>query len=220
MSSDRGLLVVVSGPSGVGKTTLTTALVSSLPGVKYSVSYTTRPRRADEVEGRDYFFIGDEEFDRMCRDGEFIEWAEVYGFRYGRSRRQMEQELASGTDLILSIDVQGARTLRRLLPEAVMIFLLPPSRAALRERLGARRTDPPGEIERRLEIAAQEVHQYPEFDYLIVNDHLDEARRLLEAIILAERHRRTRMEPRARSILLTFTSADEPTDAGGHHDAW
>ncbi|HXF05863.1 MAG TPA: guanylate kinase, partial [Blastocatellia bacterium] len=118
MSNERGLLFVVSGPSGAGKTTLVAAVVESTPRLKYSVSYTTRPRRENEVEGRDYFFVSEEEFDGMRRAGEFIEWAEVYGFRYGRSRRQMEQELTSGHDLILSIDVQGAATLKRLMPEA------------------------------------------------------------------------------------------------------
>lgn len=203
MSSERGLLFVVSGPSGAGKTTLVAAVVESVPGLTYSVSYTTRPRRELEVEGRDYFFVSEEEFDRMRRAGEFIEWAEVYGFRYGRSRRRMEEELSSGHDLILTIDVQGAATLRRLVPEAVMIFVLPPSRAILDERLRTRHSDRPS-LERRLEIARQEVHEYRRFDYLIVNDKLDEARRVLESIIWAERHRRARMEHIARSILATF----------------
>lgn len=203
MSSERGLLFVVSGPSGAGKTTLVAAVVESVPGLTYSVSYTTRPRRELEVEGRDYFFVSEEEFDRMRRAGEFIEWAEVYGFRYGRSRRRMEEELSSGHDLILTIDVQGAATLRRLVPEAVMIFVLPPSRAILDERLRIRHSDRPS-LERRLEIARQEVHEYRRFDYLIVNDKLDEARRVLESIIWAERHRRARMEHIARSILATF----------------
>lgn len=204
MSNERGLLFVVSGPSGAGKTTLVAAVVESTPRLKYSVSYTTRPRRENEVEGRDYFFVSEEEFDGMRRAGEFIEWAEVYGFRYGRSRRQMEQELTSGHDLILSIDVQGAATLKRLMPEAVMIFLLPPSRAILEERLRTRHTDRPSSLERRLKIAHQEINEYRHFDYLIVNDKLDEARRALESIIWAERHRRARMEHIARSILATF----------------
>lgn len=216
MSSERGLLFVVSGPSGAGKTTLVAAVVGSIPGLKYSISYTTRPRRENEVDGRDYFFVSEEEFDRMRRAGEFIEWAEVYGFRYGRSRRRMEEELSSGTDLILSIDVQGAATLRRLLPDAVTIFLLPPSQAVLDERLRARHTDMPSSLQRRREIAHQEVLQYRHFDYLIVNDKLEHAERVLESIVWAERHRRARMEHIARSILATFAGIGEakPTEGG------
>ncbi len=205
MSNRPGILFIVSGPSGAGKSTLVTRVLARVPDLVYSVSYTTRPQRPTEIEGRDYYFITRREFERMREAGELIEWAEVYGHLYGRSRRQLQRERESGRDVILSIDVQGAATLRQTAGEPlVSIFILPPSWDVLGERLRARATELHQSLEHRLAIARQEVWHYREFDYVIVNDRLEEALARLEAIILAERHRRSRMEGIVREILRTF----------------
>jgi guanylate kinase len=208
MSNKRGLLFIVSGPSGAGKSTLVNRVIARVPGLVYSVSYTTRPQRPTEVEGRDYYFVSRREFERMREAGELIEWAEVYGYLYGRSRVAIERDLAAGRDVILSIDVQGAAVFRKLSLPVVSIFILPPSFEVLAERLRARKTDARPSVEQRLAIAREEVSHYRHFDYVIVNDRLDEALALLEAIILAERHRRERMEEDLQPILRTFEVSD------------
>jgi guanylate kinase len=208
MSNKRGLLFLVSGPSGVGKSTLVNRVIARVPGLVYVVSYTTRPQRPTEVEGRDYHFVSRREFERLREAGELIEWAEVYGHLYGRSRAAIERELDAGRDVILSIDVQGAANFRTLGMPLISIFLLPPSWAVLAERLRARKTDAHRSLERRLSIARDEVEHYRDFDYVIINDRLDEALARLEAIILAERHRRERMEEEVRAVLHTFEIAE------------
>jgi guanylate kinase len=212
MSSKRGLLFIVSGPSGAGKSTLVNRVLARVPGLVYSISYTTRPQRPTEVEGRDYHFISRREFERLRETGELIEWAEVYGHLYGRSQAALRRELEAGRDVIVSIDVQGAATLRRLPLDSVSIFILPPSFEVLAERLRARERDLSGNVERRLAIACEEVRQYRDFDYVIINDRLDDALALLEAIILAERHRRSRREEDIREILRTFPPSTESRD--------
>ncbi len=212
MSNKRGLLFIVSGPSGVGKSTLVNRVIARVPNLVYSVSYTTRPQRPTEIEGRDYHFVSRREFERMREAGELIEWAEVYGHLYGRSHAALERELAAGRDVILSIDVQGAAAFRRLPLRSVSIFVLPPSFEVLVERLRARATEHRLSLEQRLAIARQEVQHYRDFDYVIINDRLEEALALLEAIILAERQRRHRMEEEVHAILRTFASGAQARD--------
>ena len=204
MLSDRGILFIVSGPSGAGKSTLVNRVIAEVPGLKYAVSYTTRPRRETEVEGRDYYFVTEGEFEGMRAQGELIEWAEVYGYLYGRSRRAIEADLQAGVDAMLSIDVQGAASLKRAMSDSLTIFVLPPSFEVLAERLCARGTDLSGTVEQRLEIAKQEVLRYNEFDYIIVNGDLEEAQETLRAVVIAERQKRGRMEREVGEIIGTF----------------
>lgn len=187
MSRPRGDLFVVSAPSGAGKTTLCRRLLSMMPGITFSVSYTTRPPRPGEVNDRDYTFIGEDEFRRMAEAGEFAEWAEVHGNLYGTSRRRLEETLAGGTDILLDIDVQGARQMREQFPGGVYIFVLPPSMEVLQERLGGRQTDRPEVIKKRLATAAGEIRDYTHYNYVIVNNTFEKALRELEAIVTSRR---------------------------------
>jgi guanylate kinase len=200
----RGLLFVVSSPSGGGKGTLIHRVLNSVPGVSYSVSYTTRAPRNREIDGVDYFFVSTEQFEGLVAAGEFLEWARVHSNFYGTSRRQVSEELAAGSDIILEVDVQGAATIRKLLNDAVSIFILPPSFKVLRERLIARGTDSSMELELRLRNAPLELAQYVAFDYVIINDHLDRAAGQLAAIIIAERARRERQEQEIDRVAATF----------------
>src|SRR5438445_4038291 len=174
-SAGRGMLVVVSSPSGGGKGTLIDRVLKTVPGVSYSVSYTTRSPRAGEQDGREYFFVSTAEFENMSGRGEFLEWANVYGHLYGTSHRQVEHERAAGRDIILEIDVQGAASIRHLVEDAVSIFILPPSFELLRQRLTARGTDSPADLEKRLHGAPAEVEQYKDFRYVILNDDINRA---------------------------------------------
>src|SRR5437870_12657090 len=153
----RGMLIVVSSPSGGGKGTLIDRVLKTVPGVSYSVSYTTRAPRGAEQDGREYFFVTTAVFEDMIRRGEFLEWADVYGYLYGTSRAQVERERAAQHDIILEIDVQGAESIRHLVDDAVTVFILPPSFDLLRKRLVARGTDSPADLERRLRGAPREV---------------------------------------------------------------
>ncbi|MBO8142248.1 MAG: guanylate kinase [Firmicutes bacterium] len=190
----RGFLVVLSGPSGVGKNTLLNAVLPTVEGLKYSVSATTRPPRPGEVHGRDYFFVSDEEFDAMLERGELLEWAEFVGRRYGTPRRYVDQCLAQGLTVILDIDIQGAAQVRAAMPEAVLVFLLPPSLEELRRRIYGRGKDPEAAIVKRLSAAKHELAAVTDYDYVIVNDDLAKARDELRAIILAERCRVSRSD--------------------------
>src|SRR5437588_3921032 len=156
----RGMLIVVSSPSGGGKGTLIDRVLQTVPGVSYSVSYTTRAPRAGEQDGREYFFVSRNAFEEMIGRGDFLEWANVYGHLYGTNRTQVERERDAGRDIILEIDVQGAESIRGLAPDAVTVFILPPSFELLKNRLVARGTDSPGDLERRLRGAPAEVEQY------------------------------------------------------------
>lgn len=179
----RGRLFVIAAPSGAGKTSLVRALMQREPGLSFSISYTTRPQRPNEVHGRDYFFVSRDEFDRMVQARQFLEHATVFGNSYGTARAQVEQSLASGQDLILEIDWQGAQQIRAALPECCSIFILPPSRAELERRLRGRGTDTEEVIIRRLGEAADDMAHWREFDYVVVNDVFDRALDELSEIV-------------------------------------
>jgi len=191
------MLVVITSPSGGGKTTLVRALLESDPDLAYSISTTTRPPREGEVEGKDYNFISRNEFRRLIKRGVFLEWAEVYGNLYGTRRDRIEQLLSSGRDVVADLDVQGAMSVRRQMPDAVLIFLLPPSMEALEERLRCRGKDPERVIARRLSAAREEIRAVAWFDYVVVNDELEKALGEIRSIIAAERCKTTRrvLEP-------------------------
>lgn len=177
---------IVSAPSGAGKTTLCRMLTKDLPDMRDSISYTTRAQRGGEEDGVDYHFIDWAEFARMVEAGEFIEHADVFGKRYGTSGTDVERLLNKGLNVLLEIDVQGATKIRKSLTGGVYIFILPPSIEALRERLETRGKDSAEEIERRLKISAAEITHAPEYDYIIINDDLERAFRVLRAIVEAE----------------------------------
>jgi len=205
---------IVSAPSGSGKSTLVRRLLDSDQSIRFSVSYTTRAPRGDEVDGHDYFFISREEFELRLKSGEFMEWAEVFGNYYGTHRNNYDQAVAEGRDLLLDIDVKGARQLKQRLPGAISVFILPPSRQILEERLRSRseseeklRASPEDAecvIQRRLREAAEEIRNYDQYDYVLVNQDVEESAAALRAIVVAERKRRTRMEEKVRPILKTF----------------
>jgi len=202
----RGMLIVVSSPSGGGKGTLIDRVLQTVPGVSYSVSYTTRAPRGAEQDGREYFFVSTVTFEGLSRQGEYLEWADVYGHLYGTSKAQVERERAAGKDIILEIDVQGAASIRELIDDAVSIFILPPSFELLRNRLAARGTDSPMDLERRLRGAPLEVEQYRYFQYVILNDDINRASAQLASVIYAERARRERQEIRLKETLADFAS--------------
>jgi guanylate kinase len=207
-ASGRGMLIVVSSPSGGGKGTLIDRVRQIVPGVSYSVSYTTRAPRATEQDGREYFFVSTAVFEEMIARGEFLEWANVYGYLYGTSQGQVERELTAGHDIILEIDVQGAASIRERIDDAVSIFILPPSFELLRERLLARGTDSPAELEKRLRGAPAEVKQHENFQYVILNDDINRASQQLAAVIYAERARRERQEVRLKETLADFRAVE------------
>jgi len=190
-----GTVFIISAPSGSGKTTLTNRLLSLVPGLQFSISYTTREPRGSEENAREYFFVSRDEFLKMLADGEFLEHADVFGNYYGTARRFLEQATRQGKDLLLDIDVQGAQQVKQKMPEAVSIFILPPSRAELEMRLRGRsqaeNVTSQEVIRRRLEEAAREIEKYPNYDYILVNDRLEESIDLLQAIVLAERSKRS-----------------------------
>jgi guanylate kinase len=203
-SESRGLLFIVSAPSGTGKTTVVRRLVETTPDIRMSRSYTSRAPRPGERDGVDYHFVTSERFAAMRDAGEFLEWAEVFGALYGTSARDAEQSLAAGQDLVLVIDVQGARKVRQRGVPSIGVFLLPPSLEALEDRLRRRSQDPEIQIRRRLEVARQEVAAYPDYDYLVINEGLDACVDRLRAIVLAERARLRSMGPKAEAILAEF----------------
>jgi guanylate kinase len=179
----RGKLFVISAPSGAGKTSLVKALLTSEPQLRLSISHTTRTRRPTEIDGREYHFVSKPQFAQLASHGEFLEHAQVFDNNYGTVRAFVERELARGHDVLLEIDWQGARQVRRAMPDCVSIFILPPARAALAERLARRATDTPEVIGRRLKDAAGDMSHYGEFDYLVVNDNFDKAVGELKRIV-------------------------------------
>lgn len=195
---------IISAPSGSGKSTLVRHLLETVPNLTFSVSYTTRARRGREESGQDYFFITREEFTARIHENEFLEHADVFGNLYGTHQSSLEQAISARKDLVLDIDVQGARKLKVALPEAVTIFVLPPSREILEQRLRARSVDTDEVIERRLRAAAEEVRNYNQYDYVLINNVLDESVMRLQSIVRAERIRRNRMEEQVRPILESF----------------
>ena len=183
----KGSLFIVSAPSGAGKTTLCRKLVSSLPNLQFSVSYTTRQPRREEVNDRDYTFISTQDFRLMADKGEFIEWAEVHGALYGTSRKRLEELLDSGNDVILDIDTQGAMQIKERYKEGIYIFILPPSLETLKERLKNRMTDSKEEIGKRLGRAIAEIKTFDKYDYVIINDILEDALMEFEAVVISQR---------------------------------
>lgn len=179
----NGRLFVIAAPSGAGKTTLVNRLVERNPDLKFSISYTTRQKRTTEEHGRDYFFVTKNRFDKLKRDGELLESATVFDNCYGTSRSQVERFLADGQNVVLEIDWQGARQVRETMPSCVTIFILPPSRPELENRLRGRRTDSDTVIARRLADAVGDMSHWHEFDYVIINDDLDTAVLELEAVL-------------------------------------
>ncbi|HJW82491.1 MAG TPA: guanylate kinase [Acidiferrobacterales bacterium] len=184
--TSNGKLFIFSAASGTGKTSLAKALVESTPDIAFSVSHTTRAPRPGEQHGVHYYYVTREEFDRMVAAGEFVEHATVFGNSYGTSKRAIEDQIQSGKSVILDIDWQGARAIKKWRPEAVSIFILPPSRAALRERLTNRKQDSQEIIDRRMREAVAEMSHYSEFDLLVVNDDFDAALADLKAILRGE----------------------------------
>ncbi len=207
---EPGLLLVVSAPSGAGKTSLVNALVSDDHNITVSVSHTTRARRGNEREGENYFFIDREQFAAMVAAGAFLEHATVFGNAYGTSRHTVERELAVGHDVLLEIDWQGAQQIRRSFPTAVSLFILPPSHQALSERLQRRGQDNEETIRKRTAEAVAEMSHHNEYDYLLVNDRFDDAVADLKAIIRAERLRATRQIRRRPQLLDDLLSHGKP----------
>jgi guanylate kinase len=183
----KGILYIISAPSGAGKTTLVQALLTRLDEVVVSVSHTTRKMRAGEAEGVDYHFVSQDEFASMVKQGEFLEHAEVFGNHYGTSRQHIQEQLNLGKDVILEIDWQGARQIRELMAGCRSIYVLPPSISALRQRLNSRAQDDATVIERRMQEAVREMSHYNEFDYIVINDDFESAREQLAAIFISNR---------------------------------
>jgi guanylate kinase len=207
-----GLVFIISAPSGSGKTTLTNELLKAVENLEFSISYTTRCPRGSEIDGREYFFIRRDDFERMIAADEFLEHANVFGHYYGTARRYLADAAQRGKDLLLDIDVQGAAQVKARMPEAVSIFILPPSRQELEQRL-RRRSEAEKNIaeeviERRLQEAVREIENYPKYDYILVNDQLWKSVDELKAIVLAERqkHSGAKPSPEAQQTLATAES--------------
>ena len=188
----RGLLFVLSSPSGAGKTTIARMLLDQDSGISLSVSATTRPMREGEVDGRDYHFVTDAEFDRMVESGQFLEWAHVFGRRYGTLENEVRKSIDAGCDVLLDIDWQGTQQLKQVDPDIVRVFILPPSMAELERRLRARGTDSDEVIASRMERAAAEISHWAEYDYVLVNEDKETCLGKVHAILEAERLKATR----------------------------
>lgn len=203
----KGNLIIITSPSGGGKGTLIAELMKRGVGIGYSVSFTTRARRPNEIDGKDYSFISVDEFESRIARNEFLEYAKVHGNYYGTSRRRVESLISEGVDVILEIDVQGAADVLASLPDAVSIFILPPSFQELEQRLRARNTEDPAQLAVRLRNSVEEVRRYSEFEYVVINDNISDAVRRLESVIVGERQRRTRQATQIRAILDSFEAA-------------
>lgn len=206
----RGILFIISAPSGAGKTTLSRQILDLVLDLRLSISYTTRPPRAGEMDGRDYHFVSEDQFIHLQAAGAFAEWANVHGFRYGTARDPLDEALIHRYDVLLDIDVQGARQLKATYAEAVSIFVLPPSWQELEGRLRGRATDPEEVISRRLQRAREEAGELFSYDYWLVNDQVDRAVAVLQGIIAAERARVSRLIPAHTAAVLSTS----PTTQG------
>jgi guanylate kinase len=204
-----GSLFVISAPSGAGKTSLVQALLNINPQISLSVSYTTRAPRAGEIDGKAYHFVSRDRFLEMAAGGEFLESAEVYGNLYGTSQRWIAEETAKGNDVLLEIDWQGAQQVRRLFPHCITIFILPPSLEALEQRLSGRGKDSAEVIAKRLAAAHEDVSHVAEFDYVIINDNLNEALRELNAVVLAARLRGSRQLARHQQLINQLQTSEK-----------
>ena len=202
--SRPGLLFIVSAPSGAGKTTLVERLVEQVPHLRMSRSYTSRAARDGETQGIDYNFVSRARFEEMIASGDFLEWADVFGNLYGTCASDTERMLEAGEDVVLVIDVQGARKVRQRGIAAITVFVMPPSFAVLERRLRGRSKDAETAIQRRLTVAREEVASFTEYDYVVVNDELTAAVDRLRSIVVAERFRLNRMRPEAETIIRTF----------------
>ena len=206
--SNRGNVLILSAPSGSGKTSLAHRVLPQLDNLRFSVSHTTRHRRRGEEEGKEYFFVTEERFEEMIRQDEFLEWANVYGNYYGTSRRFIEALLDEGVDVLLDIDIQGALKVRELIPAAVMVFVMPPSFDVLESRLRGRGLDDDAVIERRLQVAKDEIQYYREYDFVIINRDLAQSAEELKSVITAIRCRVDRRRSQAAEIVETFHSQE------------
>jgi len=192
----QGLLIVVSAPSGTGKTTLCKKLLAEFPDLRFSVSCTTRPARKGEKDGRDYHFISVEDFKDRREKGEFVEWEEIYGHCYGTSKRDIEEMTRKGYDIVLDIDTQGARNVKAIYPEAVFIFILPPSVEILKERLQKRGSETDEVIQVRFDRAMEEIQENEWYDYVVFNDIISSSVNIMRSVYLAEKNRRSRLQGR------------------------
>lgn len=208
----QGQLYIIAAPSGAGKTSLVTALLEAVPGIQVSISHTTRPKRPNEEDGVNYFFIEEDAFQAMRERGDFLESATVFHYHYGTSKAWVLDTLSRGMDVILEIDWQGAQSIRSLIADTIGIFILPPSMAVLESRLRGRKTDDPAVIMERLAEARQEMSHYAEFDYLVVNDHFEEALASLIAIIHAARLRTHGVERRQAPLLKDLIDLTAPQE--------
>lgn len=199
-----GNVFVLSAPSGTGKSTLARQLVKQVADLTFSVSFTTRKPRPGEVDGKDYFFVDDATFDAMVAEDGFVEWVRVYERRYGTGKAWIQERLESGMDILLDIESQGARMVHKTIPDAVTVFLLPPSSAELSARLRGRGDESEEQVRIRLDYARHELAQFEGYDYLVLNDTVEQAYRRLESIIVATRCRRERMGSTAQRILDSF----------------
>ena len=200
----QGNLIIISSPSGGGKGTLIKEVLRTVPNVGYSVSYTTRAMRVGERQGKDYFFVSPAEFKTLIEQGAFLEYATVHDNFYGTSLNQVKKEIEAGHDIILEIDVQGAANVRTKIPEAVSVFILPPSFKVLAARLTARATEKKEDLALRLKNSFAEVKRFSEFEYVVVNDAVEQATAHLQTIILAERLKRVRQNRAIQAILDSF----------------
>ena len=199
---ESGDVFVISAPSGSGKTTICRSLLQSVEGLELSVSYTTRAKKPGETDGKDYFFIMDQQFDKMINLKQFLEYASVYGNRYGTSRELVRSIVSRGVDAVLEIDVQGGRKIKKALPDAVLVGVFPPDWETLKRRLAGRGRDSREEMETRLEAAGREMRELLSYDFLVVNDDLDQAVTRVEWIVRAHRLRRERVRGRMETILI------------------
>lgn len=197
----KGQLYIIAAPSGAGKTSLVSALLEAVDDLQVSISHTTRPKRPAETDGTNYFFVDDATFEGMIKEDAFFEHAKVFGHHYGTSKKWVREALDQGVDVILEIDWQGAQQMRKLMPEAIGIFILPPSMEVLKTRLTDRAADDPVVIDARMEEAHQEISHYDEFDYLVVNDSFEQALDDLRAIILSQRLKTGLQQVKYRDLL-------------------
>ena len=205
-TTTAGNLYIIAAPSGAGKTSLVKQLLASTPQVEVSISHTTRPRRPGEQDGVDYYFVNTDTFQALVQEGVFLEYARVFDYYYGTSRYAVMERLRAGIDVILEIDWQGARQVRARTPKVYTIFILPPSRAALRQRLQHRGQDAEAVIARRMQDAINEISHFHEFDYIVINDNFDDDREALRAIFIANRQLREVQVVRYRELLQVLLS--------------